>query len=471
MSLVDRRNFLAGAGASLTMALAPKAGARATPPEDETARSLLNDLVRQYGFTGVGVGVRSAVSDQTLCSGFASVPFQVPVNPDTLFHIGSNSKHVTATAVLRLVDAGKVGLQTPIGEVLKGLPTAWNSRSIESLLTHTSGLPEYTGDFAWDRDYDHAGFLGLFPDKSPVFEAGDSWSYCNTGYVLLGWVIEAITHRTYREVIQTDIFAPLHLPHARIDDATALIPNRAEPYDLTGQVPRHAIRMAAGTSGWPDGGILFSARDLAPWDRALAHGPLLSEPMRRRMQAQTLLRTGRTVPYGFGLFSDSLRGRPFTWHPGGVPGFISIYLRCPDDRLSLMLMTNSSFGFSARQRVAAQTLAEHLAPGSTVRSLQPLKDAHPDLTHLARDLLDRGKAAPDAGMFAPEIRVLLKREIEHSDLPLPAWESKPAKFEVVEEIAGAAQLFRRYRTTYPHRTDHTLVGYALDGRIFWAFNC
>ncbi len=431
---LSRRLLLQGIAAGAALAATPVYAVAA-----ETSQKTFAEAAGRLGIVGAAASI-CGTEDRAIVTGRASIPFDVPVSPATLFHIGSNGKHITAAAVLRLVDQGKLSLDTPIGDIVEGLPTPWRSRRIASLLSHTSGVPEY-GGFDWDRSYDRKAFLALFTKTDPEFEEGAAWTYSNTGYVLLGWAIEDISGKPYRAVID-ELFRTLALPSAKVDDAGAAIPMRAEPYDARSQPPRHAIRMAGDVSGWPDGGVLFSARDFPIWNRAL-DGGLMSPALRRAMFAPTRLSTDRSVPYGYGLFVDPLRGKPRQWHGGGVPGFTSWFTR--DDQMSIMLMTNVSLDTSARVRHLGNVLIEAVAPGTSLLSLKPQRDAHAALTRTTLAGLVEGEGR----------RFRLK--------------GSPLSFELVEEFAEPGQMMRRYRATWPDYVEHVLVGYDDREQIFWAF--
>jgi D-alanyl-D-alanine carboxypeptidase len=463
--MISRRAFLA-ATSSASILLTTE-GKPTTPVAD--VDSSVTAIARRAGIIGAAVGIRSAARDDGAVTGVAAIPFNAAVTRDTLFHVGSNGKLMTAVAILRLVDAGRLTLTTRIGEILEGLPIDWRERDVESLLTHTSGLPDYADRLVWDREFDRAGFLKLTADRPTLFDQGASWAYSDTGYVLLGWIIEAVSGRRYRDVIQQDIFGPLALPHARLDDAGKPILGRAEPYDATESEPRYAVRMASGISAEADGGVLMSARDVPSWDHALTSGTMLSAQSRNRLLAPTRLTTGRTAPYGLGMFTGTLRGQPYQFHGGSVPGFLSFYLRCPEERVSVLVMTNTDLPSSAAVRHLAHRVAEILAPGSTVLSLPAIPDAHPALTRTMQKLMGRGDARPDPDLLAPEKRVLLGKPGGHGALRTFATGLDPNRIELIEDLPGKGELFRRYRVPNGEFAEHLIVGYAPDGRIFWTF--
>lgn len=434
----------------------------------QSAAAGFAELAARLAVPGAGAAIARAGGDTMFAAGKASIGFDIAVSADTLFHVGSNGKHITAVAILRLIDRGQLALDTKIGDILTDIPPTWRSRSVAGLLSHTAGLPEYSS-FDWSATYDHKAFLALFASTAPIFDEGAAWAYSNTNYVMLGWVIEAISQKPFRRVIEDDVLGPLHLPHARVDAAMSMITGRAEPYNLRGKVLQHAVRMSNDISGWPDGGVLMSARDWPGWNRALDSDALLSPALRKTMVSPTRLTSGRSIPYGFGLFVDPLRGAARQWHGGSVPGFTSYMVRSGGGGPSLLVMTNGSFSTSAIVRYLGNSLLESVVPGSSVLSLPVLRDGNSGLTREALAILSRGASAPDASRFTSELTVLLGQPGGRDAVLSFPDDRKPLTFELVEEIPQGRQLLRRYRATYPDRTDHMLFGYDADERIFWTF--
>ena len=261
--------------------------------------------------------------------------------------------------VLRLADAGRITLDDNLGRHLAGLPPRWARVSVRHLLQHLSGLPDYTDVLTdWDRPQTRQVVLEAIGSADAEFEPGARWSYSNTNYLLLGWMIEAVTGRTYRDLVTSELFRPAGLPHARADAAQEPIPNRVEPYDVAEGRVRHAQRMENDVSAAADGGLLFSAADWAPWSAALEARRFVSPAMWQAMHTPARLNNGSTAPYGFGWEINQARGETFYTHSGGVPGFETYVLRIPARSLTVALMLNlarhgSDFGSLPAAIVAA----------------------------------------------------------------------------------------------------------------------
>jgi D-alanyl-D-alanine carboxypeptidase len=369
--MLQRRSFIGIAASSILAPAFAHVPAQGTtsPAELDSALSRLSD---QAGLAGASVTVAKSGDVLGFWSwGMASLPFSVPVSRDTLFHAGSVGKHFTAAAVLQLVETGLVDLAAPVGRYLSDIPGSWSDRPLRSLLTHTSGIPELN-DAAfpgWDRPQTREQILSAMASEDPFFGAGETWHYSNTNFLLLGWVIEAVTGRSYGEYLQDRVLSQARLPTGRLDAAGDIIRNRAEPYfPLDGRL-EHATRMDSGVSADPSGGVLLSAHDLAPWTQALFGGRLISKASLQEMTAATRLTSGRTVPYGCGIGVHQTRGAPFYRHSGGGPGFACTYKVLPAREVSVLVMTNSTGHAHKVIQSIAVTALEHFAPRSTFAQL------------------------------------------------------------------------------------------------------
>src|ERR1700691_3029533 len=164
--------------------------------------------------------------------GLANVELQVPVKPETVFQSGSVGKQFTATAVMMLVEEGKVGLDDPLTKYSPSAPPTWKEVTVRELLSHTAGFTDYPKDFDMRRDYTEAQELKIVESIPPAFPPGTSWSYSNLGYVTLGLLIHKVTGEFYGDFLQERIFRPLDMRTARIISEAEIVPNRAAGYRL-----------------------------------------------------------------------------------------------------------------------------------------------------------------------------------------------------------------------------------------------
>lgn len=405
----------------------------------------------------------------TLGLGMASLPFRVAAGEDTLFHLGSVSKQITAALVLELVEAGAIGLDDPVGRHARGLPAAFADIPVRHLLSHTSGAPDYEGleGFAPDRAIAREVFLSRVAALPAQFAPGAAWAYSNTGYVLLGYLLADVTGRSYRELATERLFGRIGLPSARIDDAGAVVPGRAEPYSLDDGQVRHAVGMDGDYSGWPDGGVLMSARDAARWEQALQTGPAPSAATAAGLISPALMASGRSAAYGAGWFTDQVAGADVQYHSGSVPGFLTYAWRAPATGTAVTVMANlESAAAGGFVREAALNLSEAVAPGSTPLSLDPIRDDAPEITAEALSLFARGDTPLRADRFTSEIAALVGTRAHGALPPNLGADVAGLGWTLTGTHAEPGGQVRRYRMTRGEVRRHIAVAYAPDGRIY-----
>jgi D-alanyl-D-alanine carboxypeptidase len=462
--MLKRRTFI-GLAASATLAPTfAHVGAREHPAPADLDKNLTR-LADLAALVGASVTVASHGKKIGFWSrGMASLPFSVPVTGDTLFHAGSIGKHFTSSAVLQLAEAGSIDLRAPVGRYLADIPKSWSDRSLYSLLTHTSGIPELDYDaFVWDRPNPREEILAAMADKPPIFDAGQTWHYSNPNYMLLGWVIEAVSGRTYGDYLAARVFAAAGLPTARLDAAGDIIRNRAEPYFPNKGRLEHATRMESAWSADASGGVLLSSHDLAPWTQALLGARVISPSSFKSMTTAAVLSTGQAVPYGFGMGVEQTQGVPLYRHTGSVPGFVCIYKVLPTRGLSVLVMTNSSGQARNVIQSMAVTALEHFAPGSTFASL-PSQKGDSAATRAAQAVLGRSPdTPPPADALTPAVQMLFDRVGQQAA-------SRADKLETIApveswRVSGGKMV--RYRASAGGIVTYPAVGHTKDGRIFW----
>lgn len=469
MQEFNRRSVMALGAAAMSATGVRAQDSRPALPPGIDARLL--EMLTESRAPAAGISVvheGAVVMAQGL--GLASVPFRVPATDRTLFHLGSLAKQMTAALVFELADSGAIGLDDPVGRHARDLPEAFAGVPIRTLLDHTSGIPDYEGrdGFDSDRHIERAAFLTATSALPIDFRPGEAWAYSNTGYVLLGYLLADVTGRSYRELVTERLLARVGLAEARVDDAGAIIPDRAEPYVQEGEEVRHAVGMDGDYSGWPDGGVLMSARDAAKWEQALQNGRVPSRATVERMTTPTLLSTGRSSAYGAGWFTDQVAGRHIQYHSGGVPGFTCFAWRAPATRTAVTVMVNSESGLVGRfMRETCLILAEAVAPGSTPLSLAPITDDAPELTAEAMAMVTRGDRSLDKARFAPEIALLMDGPSAGYVVPANFGSNTTGlDWHLVEQIDEPGGTVRRYRRQRNGRVRHFSFAYASDGRIY-----
>src|SRR5690348_13677851 len=275
--------------------------------------------------------------------GMANLENDVPATAQTVYRIGSITKQFTAAAVMQLVQDGKVKLDEPIGTYLPNLPEAWRAATVRQYLNHTSGVPSYTDvGQRWVRRWGEA----MTPDTIVAITAGDtmwfkpgtSWRYDNTGYVVLGMLVEKVTGHSWATELENRFFRPLGMNSTENCLQAPLIRHRAQGYQPTKSGWENATYLEM-TQPYAAGALCSTVGDLAKWDHALGTGRVVSPESYASMTTPSGAATARH--YGFGLGRDTLAGHPVIRHSGGINGFISDNAWFPDVQMSVAVLTNS----------------------------------------------------------------------------------------------------------------------------------
>jgi CubicO group peptidase (beta-lactamase class C family) len=234
--------------------------------------------------------------------GYADLENELPATARSVYRIGSITKQFTAAAILRLVDEGKLSLDDELTKFLPDYFTGGRKITIHHLLTHTSGIKSYTSlGPKWRTkmrlDLTHDELVGLFMDEPFDFEPGEKYLYNNSGYYLLGMIIEKITGQSYGDYLEEVFFRPLGLESTRYCDETPLIRYRARGYapSLTGLVNAQPISM---NQPYAAGSLCASAADLVRWQEALSGGEVVSGTSYELMTTPAMLNDGSPTNYG-----------------------------------------------------------------------------------------------------------------------------------------------------------------------------
>lgn len=302
------------------------------------ADQFVTGYVQQNKFIGTVLVARGGKPILRKGYGFANREWNIPNGPDTKFRLGSVTKQFTATAILQLVEAGKLKLDDPISKYYTASPAAWSKVTIHHLLTHTSGIPSYTelpGFFQKESMFDRtpAEIVKLTQDKPLEFEPGEKFKYDNSGYILLGYVIEKITGQKYADYLREHIFDPLGMRDTGYDTAREIIPHRASGYTYTGMIWVNAPYLAMSLP-YAAGSLYSTVDDLLIWDQALySRKPLTAASLDKMF-------TPNKENYGYGWFIDNKSKHKKMGHAGGINGFNTMIARYPDDKLTVIVLAN-----------------------------------------------------------------------------------------------------------------------------------
>jgi CubicO group peptidase (beta-lactamase class C family) len=320
--------------------------AAADQPADEVTRFVRAEMETQH-VPGLALLVsRDGQPIRAEGYGLANVELQVPVKSETIFQSGSVGKQFTATAVMMLVEAGKVGLEDPLSHYFPQGPAWWEKVTIRELLSHTAGFTDYPQDFDLRKDYSEDQLLKIVGAIPPAYPPGTDWSYSNLGYLTLGILIHRVTGEFYGDYLQRRIFKPLGMSTARIISEEDIIPNRSAGYRWVNGRLKNQQWVSPVVNTTADGSLYFSVLDLAKWDAALYTEKLLKSSTLKQMWTVTALRDGKpnSGHYGYGWFIGDKKGHHVVEHEGQWQGFETQISRYVDDRLTVVVLTNLDEG-------------------------------------------------------------------------------------------------------------------------------
>lgn len=303
--------------------------------------------VTEHSFRGVVlVGINGKIIFQK-AYGLADEEWNVPNTTTTEFRIASLTKQFTAACILLLQERGRLKVQDPISRYLPGLPAAWRTITIHQLLTHTSGIPNYTDSPQFSRlrrtGATPQEMIALVTDQPLDFQPGSRWHYSNTGYILLGMIVEKTSDQPYAEFLKSNIFASLGMTGSGYDRASDIIKERASGYDIKGGAISNADFIDM-TIPYAAGGIYSTAEDLYRWNEALAQeGKLLSADSLKQMFTEYPEATYQGQHYGYGVVINRQKfAKLLYYHGGGVNGFSSSIQRYPTERVCIVVLSNLS---------------------------------------------------------------------------------------------------------------------------------
>jgi CubicO group peptidase (beta-lactamase class C family) len=269
--------------------------------------------------------------------GSANVEWDIPNTPTTKFRLGSITKQFTAASILLLEQQGRLKTEDPVSQHVPDAPAAWKAVTIFHLLTHTSGIPSFTSFPEYRSRQPFAisteKIVDWFRDKPLEFQPGEKYNYSNSGYVLLGYIIEKITGDSYERFVQQNIFTPLGMKDSGYDSNSAIIKSRAAGYSPGpgGRVNAGFVHMSIPHAA---GALYSTSEDLLRWEQGLFGGKLLTPASLLKMT------TPVKNDYAFGLIVRTNNGRRTISHNGGIEGFNTALFYYPDDKVTVVVLSN-----------------------------------------------------------------------------------------------------------------------------------
>jgi CubicO group peptidase (beta-lactamase class C family) len=287
--------------------------------------------------------------------GFSNLEHHVPAKSETIYQSGSVGKQFTATAAMMLIEDGKIHLDDPVSKYFQNTPESWKKITVHHLLTHTSGIPDYSAkDVDFRKDYTEDELLKILMKLPLEFQPGDKWNYSNSGYMLLGFLIHKASGKFYGDVLEERIFGPLGMTTAQVISESDIVPNRAAGYELKDGKIKNQDWVSPSLNTTADGALYLTALDMSHWAEGLNASRLLKPESFKQMWTPVKLNNGTSFPYGFGWRLGYQRGHRVIEHSGHWQGFSTGISRYPDFGLTVIMLANLA-------DVSSLTITEEIA--------------------------------------------------------------------------------------------------------------
>jgi D-alanyl-D-alanine carboxypeptidase len=320
----------------------------AAPQERAVFAVRVDSLVHAYMAESHAPGLSVAVvrgRDTLVMAGFglADIAAHRQATPATVYEIGSNTKQFTSAAIMRLSEQHKLSIDDELSKYLPQIPLHGNRVTIRQLLTHTSGIRSYTDVEAWRahwaEDITPDSIMGFVAKDTFDFAPGTRYKYDNSGYILLGMVIEKVSGQSYAKYLESEFFEPLGLTHTSYCPSHTTDPAFASGYSKKddGVVPHEYLSL---TQPYAAGSLCSTVGDFVTWQRDLAGGKVVSPESFTLMTTAATLNDGKPIRYGFGLVPGDLLGHKDFGHSGGIPGYTTMAYYFPADTLNVVVFSN-----------------------------------------------------------------------------------------------------------------------------------
>lgn len=322
-------------------------------------------LAQAYAANGPGAAVIVTENGKTVYSagrGIADIERKVPITPATQFRLGSITKQFTAAAILRLAEQGKLSLDDPLSKFIPTYPAPGSTATVRQLLNHTGGMISYTDIPGWmveaktGRAYSTDQLIAEFKDVPAPSKPGENWAYNNSGYVLLGAILEKVSGKSWDLAVADLVTRPLGLATIRSGIGVDGTPGMAAGYTKGETAPNIAQKIHMSVPHGA-GALVGTVGDLADWGNALHNGKVLTPASYAAMTGTTTTPDGKVHPYGFGLQSGDVRGHKQVGHGGGIFGFSTDSIYLPAEKIFVAVFANSDAPQSAPSMVARRLAA------------------------------------------------------------------------------------------------------------------
>jgi CubicO group peptidase (beta-lactamase class C family) len=277
--------------------------------------------------------------------GMANLELNVPMQPDMVFRIGSMTKQFTAIAILQLMEQDKLSLQDDITKFIPDYPTQAYKITIENLLTHTSGIKSYTNTQEFlkymKEDLKPSELIDKFKNLPMEFAPGTKWNYNNSGFFLLGYIIEKVSGKSYQDYIEENLFKPAGMTNSLYGSDRKIVRNRAYPYQPEDNTTVNADGLSM-LIPYSAGSIMSTVEDIYKWNRALISYKLVKKESLDKAFTEYKLADGKGTNYGYGLFIGKVQDSPSVEHGGGINGYLTNGIYLPKEDVFVAVFSNST---------------------------------------------------------------------------------------------------------------------------------
>ena len=385
----------------VSLCLAASCTAQVSSKDQAAIDSAVQNVLQTTGGASASISiVKDGKPAYAHAYGFARLETNTPAVPEMRYKIASNSKQFLASAILMLMEDGKLSLDDPVARFLPGLTRA-KDVTIRQLLSHTSGYEDYypldyvTPSMA--RDTTPRAILDMWAKKPLNFEPGTKWQYSNTNYTIAGQIVEKVTGDPLIEFLRKRIFQPLGMQSAIDVDSTPWSTSDPAGYTQFALGPERLVQLEGKGWMYAAGELAMTARDLSLWDISLMNGTLLKPASIAALTTEIKLKNGAGTGYALGLSVSNKDGHRRWSHTGGASGYLSINYTLPDDRMAVTVLTNSET--EAFRMISQQIDRILLAKPKDPDATSSLEIAKKVFLGLQRGELDRSLVTEDAKAY------------------------------------------------------------------------
>ena len=324
--------------------------------------NILNDLFDKDGPGGVALVVKDGKTIYRKGFGMANLEYNIKMTPDNVFQIGSITKQFTAMAIMKLVEQGEVNLDDDIRKFIEDYPTHGHKITIEHLLTHTSGIKSYTSIKNWGTEKKRVDstpeeIIDYFKNEPMDFKPGEQERYSNSGYFLLGYIVEKVTEQPYGQYIEENFLKPLNMKNSSYGSVAKIIKNKVTGYQKSEEGYINAEYWSI-SQAYAAGGLFSTVDDLAKWYAAVSSNQVVSEASFKRATSPPVLNNGEKIEYAFGLHLGNIQGSPMIFHGGNMDGYATWSNYLLDEKIFVAVFSNCMchYPFEATNKIAALAL-------------------------------------------------------------------------------------------------------------------